>query len=229
MTENKRRKASLKERLIEAGAEPKKVILYLLILDLLCFGFGIYFYFSGMSIAISVVSIAIAPIFDYYAIIHLLRGKNKKDVGLETEFVRIFGYLNVYLQDKIPVYTSLNNILAFASPNMAERLKKLIEQIDQDKSVAPYIAFSNQFPSLLIKEVMVSLYLISEQGGIEVYMPQFQKSFDALSTQKRQADKEQRLSTLNTLCFLPLVGSGASMLMIVAGIVTLMRSMTNGI
>ena len=103
----------------------------------------------------------------------------------------------------------MNNILAFASPNMAERLKKLIEQIDQDKSVAPYIAFANQFPSLLIKEVMVSLYLISEQGGIEVYMPQFQKSFDALSTQKRQADKEQRLSTLNTLCFLPLVGSGA--------------------
>ena len=225
----KSNKPSLSQRLIVAGAEPKKVLLYLLAVDLLCVGMGVLFYFMDMSTTISLAMVACAPIFDYYAINRFLQGKNKQDLKLESEFVRIFGYLNVYLQDRLPVYTCLSNILTFASPKMEERIKTLIEGIDKDKSVAPYIEFANGFPSLLIKEVMVSLYLISEQGGIDVYMPQFEKTFDALATEKRRFDQERRLSSLNTLCFLPLVGSGASMLMIVAGIVVLMREMTNGI
>ena len=225
----KQPKASLKDRLLAAGANPKQVLLMLAGLDLAMIVLGVYFYFQGANMIICLSFLFIAPIADYWLIHRLLKGKSKSDYRLETEFVRIFGYLSVYLQDGIPVYSSLERIRQYASAEMDERLKALLQQIDEDKSVAPYVKFASGFPSLMIKEVMISLYLISEQGGIEVYLPQFQKSFDLLAEEKRRFDRERRVSSLNTMCFLPLVGSGMSLLMIVSGMVVLMRELSSGI
>lgn len=222
------KKLSLSKRLKNAGVEPKKVVIYLIMTDLAIVAIAAFFYFVlHMSLPISITMVAIAPVLDYYAVTKMLQGKGKNDINLETEFVRVFSYLNVYLHDGLPVYTCLKNITEYSSKEMRKKLKQLLKEIDEDKSVTPYIEFASNFPSLLVKEVMVSLYLISEQGGVEVYMPQFEKTFDQLANEKRNFDKERRLSTLNTMCFLPLVGSGASMLMIVAGIVVLMRNMTD--
>lgn len=222
------KKKSLKEKFLQAGLEPKKVIIYLLVADLFVLGFAALSYFVlKTSLIISVAMVCLIPLIDYYSLMKMLQGKGKDNVALETEFVRVFGYLNIYLHNGLPVYTGINNIIEFSSKEMKNRLRKLLKEIDEDKSVAPYISFSSGFPSLLVKEVMVSLYLISEQGGVETYMPQFEKTFDQLASEKRKADKERRIEKLNTLCFLPLIGAGSSMLMIVSGIVVLMRSMTD--
>ncbi len=222
------KKRTLKEKFIQANLEPKKVILYLLVADIFVIGFAAISYFLlKTSLWISLAMVCLIPVIDYYSLTKMLQGKGKENVALETEFVRVFGYLNIYLRNGLPVYTGLTNIIEFSSKEMKNRLRKLLKEIDEDKSVTPYITFSSDFPSLLVKEVMVSLYLIAEQGGAETYMPQFEKTFDQLASEKRKFDKEKRIEKLNTMCFLPLVGAGSSMLMIVAGIVVLMRNMTD--
>ncbi len=223
-----KKKTNLKEKMVKAGLNPKKVVLYLLIADLFIIGFAALSYFLlGTSLIICVLMLALIPLIDIFSLQKMLKGKSDNNIGLETEFVRVFSYLNIYLHNGLPVYTSIKNIVEFSSKEMKNRLRKLLKEIDEDKSVAPYVSFASDFPSLLVKEVMVSLYLIAEQGGVEAYMPQFEKTFDQLAKEKRAFDKERRISKLNTLCFLPLVGSGASMLMIVSGIVVLMRNMTD--
>lgn len=223
-----KKKMSLKEKMLNAGLNPKKVALYLFVADVFVIAFAVFSYFVlQTSLIICVSMLGLIPLIDIFSLQKMLRGKSSDNIALETEFVRVFSYLNIYLHNGLPVYTSIKNIVEFSSKEMKNRLRKLLKEIDEDKSVAPYVAFASDFPSLLVKEVMVSLYLIAEQGGVEAYMPQFEKTFDQLAKEKRTFDKERRIGKLNTLCFLPLVGSGASMLMIVSGIVVLMRSMTD--
>ncbi len=222
------KKKKLKDKLLQAGIQPKKAAIYLAVADLFVVGFAVLSYFVlKTSVLICGGMVSLIPLIDYFALGKMTQSNSKNNIALETEFVRVFSYLNIYLHNGLPVYTGLNNIVEFSSKEMKNRLRKLLKEIDEDKTVAPYVNFASDFPSLLVKEVMVSLYLIAEQGGAEVYMPQFEKTFDQLALEKRNFDKEKRIEKLNTLCFLPLVGSGTSMLMIVAGIVVLMRSMTD--
>ena len=229
MKKSKTKRLSINERLTAAGAEPKKVWLIIGALDAFIVGLAVFLYFQKLSIYLCLAFVAVIPIGDYMLLGVFFKNKNKAEINLETEFVRLFGYLSVYLQDGIPVYSSLERIRAYASPAMDERLKELLERIDGDKTVSPYVRFAEGFPSLMVKEVLVSLYLIAEQGGTGTYIIQFQKSFDTLSDEKRKIDRERRVSSLNTLCFLPMIGSGVTMVMILAGIVVLMRELTNGI
>ncbi len=229
MKKSKTKRLSINERLTAAGAEPKKVWLIIGALDAFIVGLAVFLYFQKLSIYLCLAFVAVIPIGDYMLLGMFFKNKNKAEINLETEFVRLFGYLSVYLQDGIPVYSSLERIRAYASPAMDERLKELLERIDGDKTVSPYVRFAEGFPSLMVKEVLVSLYLIAEQGGTGAYITQFQKSFDTLSDEKRKIDRERRVSSLNTLCFLPMIGSGVTMVMILAGIVVLMRELTNGI
>jgi hypothetical protein len=44
---------------------------------------------------------------------------------LEEEFVRIFTYFSIYIQDGLPIYSAFQELLKYASPTMKERLKDL--------------------------------------------------------------------------------------------------------
>ena len=108
-------------------------------------------------------------------------------------------------------------------------MRNLLEAIDTDKSVAPYIAFSENFPSMEIRQLLISIYRMVDEGGGESYIRQFNVLFDALEANKNKERLEKTDSRLGNLGMFPMADSALVMLLITLGIVQIIGGYVNGI
>lgn len=141
------------------------------------------------------------------------------------EFIEIFSYFRIYVSNNENVYTALKNILQFASYNTKERLQTLINEIDEDKSLAPFVKFSDYYKNKTIEEVMVSLYEMICEGNELIYLNQFIRVFEEFKTQRNNDSKTKRYKVFDYLTLFSLVGSGILMIILVFGIINLLGDM----
>jgi len=188
----------------------------LLLLAGLAGAFAIYYGFHEFTLAF--VFLASAVCLAVFLSMESKRKEEGMDESLEEEFVGLFTYFSIYLEDGLTVYGALQELLKFSSPEMDRRLTALIRGIDKDKTVTPFVVFSSSFKNLAIKEVMISAYKMVEEGGNGPFMRQYSAIFDALSAEKRKMKKERHLRTLGNLAFLPLLASGLTSALITIGI-----------
>ncbi len=213
----------------EAGLNPQKELLSLVGSNALLLASAIVSYVIAKSALAAGGLLLLAAVFDFYFLSRAKRLKKEKDERAEEEFVHVFSFFSVYLQNGIPVYSSLESSLAYASDDMGDKIKKLLKGIDDDKSVQPYLAFAQNFASLEIRQVMIAVFRMSEEGGSEAYIRQFQSLFAVLANQKRKEGVAKAKNRLETLGFLPLVASALAMGMILIGIVNLVGGLVNGL
>ena len=146
---------------------------------------------------------------------------------LNREFVNIFTFFGIYIGDGFTVYNALEKVKDYTSETFAPLLDGLLQGIDEDKTVAPYVDFASHFADVTVKEVMLSVYQMVDEGEGGVYIRQFQKLFGRLSDTRHALDNEKRLNRLDTLSFLPLAGSGIAMLALTMSIMEVMGGLTN--
>lgn len=198
----------------------------LLFLNVLVIGLLALGYLKGLPIVLLAVVAGLIVIFDY---IYLNRKKwaaRKEARLLEDEFVEIFSYFSIFIKNGLPSYAALENVIPFANHLMAEKLETLLADIDEDKTVMPYVKFGDNFSSLEIKQVLIAIFKMAEEGGSDAYIRQFDTLFSALSGNARRAGIDRKKSKLETLGFLPLVGSGIAMMMIILAVAILLQEMS---
>jgi hypothetical protein len=187
--------------------------------------FAIYFFFHETLLAFVFFG---ATVFFLYVFLSKQKSQNAlKEEELEEEFVRIFTYFSIYIQDGLPIYSAFQELLKYSSPTMKERLKDLLNDIDHDKSVKPYVTFASLFPSLTIKEVMISIYKMVDEGTNERYLRQYAAIFSSLAEDKRSKAKERHKRSLGNVSFLPLLASGLTSALITIGIMTVIGGLTS--
>ena len=143
------------------------------------------------------------------------------------EFVRLFTFFGIYIKDGFNVYSALEAIKNYASDGFRIRLEKLLEGIGNDKSVQPFVDFASGFESLQIKEVMVSIYQMVDEGNGAPYIEQFRRLFGSLSDQRHKAFIEKKIGTLEGLAILPLIGSGIAIIVLTISIMEIMGGIAN--
>ncbi|HKL72747.1 MAG TPA: hypothetical protein VJY64_01000 [Candidatus Onthovivens sp.] len=157
---------------------------------------------------------------------------SKKELEIEQklndEFIEIFSYLRIYLYNEQNVYTSLCSIVEFASDKMKEKINVLIEEIDNDKSITPFINFSASFKNKTIEEVMISLYEITNCGNSNIYLNQFINIFENFKNTNETFRSNQRTKVFENINIFSIVGSGIIMLLIVYCVVGLLGDSANG-
>lgn len=220
---------SFLKKMKEAGLNPKKELFFIGLLDLGFFILSVLAYEKSKSvIAIGAFGL-ILVLTDYFFLGKAGRLRKSQGERLESEFVHIFAYFSIFIDNGFPVYPALEEIKKYASPSMSEHMEKLISGIDEDKTVKPYLAFSENFPSLEIRQVMIAIFKMAEEGGGEAYIRQFQTIFASLASQKRKDQLTKVKSRLESLCFLPLIDSGVTMGLVVIGIVIVIGDLINGL
>jgi hypothetical protein len=91
------------------------------------------------------------------------------------------------LQGQTP-YQAMQTILPFLDSNLAEAFHGLLIDIDQDKSLQPYLYFAKKFKSLMVEQLLFSLYQLENQGGDGRQLQQFQYLFDQVEHQFYQQE-----------------------------------------
>ena len=141
----------------------------------------------------------------------------------------MFTFFGIYINDGFNVYNALEEIRKYASLRFLPLLEMLLEEIEADKSVKPFVHFASHFKNLQIKEVMVSIYQMVDEGGGGAYIAQFQHLFGKLSDYRHEAETSRKLGALENLSFLPLAGSGVAMVVLLMGIMEIMGGVMGGL
>ncbi len=177
-----------------------------------------------MIVFVGIIGVAIADymIFNSY--------KSKKNAILdarENEFISIIGYFQFYISNSYNVYQAFQALQAYASPWMEEQIQSMILEIDNDKSVKPFVNFANKFRNKVTSNVMLSIYQMVDEGESNLHMMQFNALFEQLNKnhQKELIDSKER--NMSSISSLPLIGAGAITVLLTFGIISVMGEMIN--
>ncbi len=190
---------------------------------------GAFLYLWKKKIVYFFIPFLVVILMGFYFAIAKSKKKSEEEEKLENEFIDFFSYFSIYVQDGFNVYKALEASLPYSKGELKARLEGLLGQINQDKSLTPYLCFASKFASLEIREVMLAIYQMVDQGASGVYLQQFLRLFSRLSDQKRDRAQNRYLEKLDTLDFLPLLGGGISMLTLMVALLEIMGGMLNGL
>ena len=209
----------------ELGLKPRNELLFYLACVMVFVGLGMaMFLFRGASFLLLFPVLGLVG-FTFYFVTRYGAMKKKRLEELGREFVNVFTFFGIFITDGFTVYNALEAVTEYCSEEFAKRLRILLQGIDEDKSVSPYVRFAEGFEDISVKEVMLSVYQMVDEGEGGVYIRQFQKLFGRLSDTRHALDSAKRLSRLDTLSFLPLAGSGIAMLALTLSIMDIMGGM----
>ena len=209
------------------GLDPKKEMGKLLFLETLLFGVGMasYLYLQRIFILPGIAIFAFLIGFFYFGRYDtMLREKEQRATD---QFVESFTYFSIFISNGYNVYRALEEVTQLSQKDIKPYFEELIAAIDEDKSLAPFLAFSKHFSSLSIKEVMLSVYQMVDEGGGVAHIKQFDSLFASFSEERHLLERERRKKTLGNMQAFPLVGSGLTMLTLTAALVIIMGSIYN--
>lgn len=147
----------------------------------------------------------------------------------EKEFVILFTYFKVYLNNGYNIYNAIEEINNFASPFLKEKFQTLLSAIDEDKTVKPFIDFAHTFKPIIYEQLMISIYQMVEEGVSDIYLQQFQLIFNKLSEEVYKKDLDKREKRISYITSSPLVGAAMLVVLITIGVITLIGEMISGI
>ena len=219
----------LKQQMLELGLSPKQEFVILSCVNISLAVISAFAYIFFKQLLYLAIGVAILFIFDLLFLSRYSRQIMAKNSENLQEFATIFGYFRIFLHNGYSVYSGLKEIINFASDNLKRSLEKLINDIDKDKSVQPFVDFAHQFNEIIIEEMMISIYQLIDDGESSDYLNQFELIFDKFSDllyQKYLRTKDSRLGLLSSS---PLIGSCFLIIVLTLGIITIIGDLVNGI
>ena len=218
----------IKEKIISLGLSLKKEMMFLIIGNVIILSLSVIpFLLKNWMLFIPIVVFLF--IFNFY---FFYRYKNMEKINKQNdlrEFVYLFNFFRIYIHNGYSVYSALKEIRVFASSSLGEMLDELISNMDEDKSVTPFINFSRKLDDLVIEEMMVSIYQMIDDGNNSAYLEQFELIFDKYSSIMQENELKNKENRLNAMSYGPLIGSGFLIIMITVGVVSVIGEMINGL
>ena len=209
------------------GANKKKEFLKIGIINFSIILASVAAYILLKQTTVILVAIMLLATFNYLIISGYSNKKRKILREREDEFIVMIGYFQIYIANSYNVYQAFRSLMPYASPWMEEQLQTLIIEIDNDKSVKPFITFAEKFTNKMTSNVMLTIYQMVDEGESSLHMMQFTSLFQQLSKNHQKQlidDKDRSLSSIATL---PLIGAGAVTVLLTFGIISIVGEMIN--
>ena len=219
----------LKERLIRLNISFRKELIRYIIISVVLI---IIFTVVTLLTKIYYLFIVMALVLLGFSYLYISRYKSIEDKRKQNdllEFVNLFAFFRIYLKNGLNVYSALKEMINFANPNLKELLQKLIDEIDENKTVEPFIKFAKYFNNLLVEEMMVSVYQIIDDGSDSNHLIQFELIYDKFSETLQKERMNAKDKSLANITVSALVGSAYLITVITIGIISILGDMMNGL
>ena len=217
----------LKSRMINLGLSPKKELSTGLLISLFFIGLGVASLFLVETYLYLGISLGVMLIFNIFYFTRYSSMEKTQADQAKQDFVSLFTFFKIYLHNGYSVYTALKEIQSFADKQLTMFLSELIHDIDEDKSINPFIRFGRKFNDLVIEEMMISIYQMIDDGSNPSHLSQFDLIFGKISDLAYQKELNKKRNGLASMSTFPLVGSGVLIIMVTFGIITVMEEMIN--
>lgn len=219
----------LKNKMLILGLSPKKEIAKLILIDSVLLILSVLAYFLSkeftypMMILVTVCLLSVLYFARYGTKID-----QQKVLDLQ-EFTNLFSYFKIYIHNGFSVYSALKEIEQFANESLKKQLKTLIEEIDLDKSIEPFIRFAKNFDEVIVEEMMLTIYQMIDDGVNSDHLLQFEMIYDKFSDLMYQKNLKRKDSKLGTLSSSSLIATCYLMIVLTVGIISVIGELINGI
>ena len=221
------KKNKFKDTIEFVGLSYKKEIVIILAINVIFMLSATAIYIFFKNIIYSVFILVALTMLDYFL---FSRYNDKKKTILknrENELVSIISYFDVYIRNNKNVYQSFNQLIPYCSNYMKEKIEDLLKEIDEDKSIQPFVNFAGNFQNLSMHSLMISIYQMVDQGESSEQLTHFNVIFDEISRNRQQemiAQKDKALSGMSTF---PLIGAGMITVALTISILTILGDLIN--
>ena len=220
-------KNKLKEIIEFVGFSYKKEMLKILIINLVMLIGMVLVLLLLKNLILMVIVFIGTLLLDFFL---LTRYSDKKKVILknrENELIAIISYFEVYIQNNNNVYQSFNQLIPYCSDWMKERIETLLKEIDEDKTVQPFINFAKNFQQLSTHSLMLSIYQMVDQGENSEQLLQFNVIYDELAKNRNKEMTEQKEKSLSSMSTFPLIGAGLITVSLTISILSILGDLIN--
>ena len=215
-------KNSLKETIDFVGLSYKKELLKIILINIALLAGAVLVYILLDNLIYAIMLFIGLCLLDFFL---LTRYNDKKQTILknrENELVAIISYFEVYIQNNNNVYQSFAQLIPYCSDWMKEKIETMLSEIDQDKTVQPFINFANNFQQLSSHSLMLSIYQMIDQGENSEQLLQFNVIFDELSKNRNKEMVNQQDRALSNMSTFPLIGAGLITVTLTISILTIL-------
>jgi hypothetical protein len=216
-----------KEILLYLGLEYKKEITKIIILILmLVLGNVLMFVFLKQPL-LNIVSIILSLIIIYVTFNSYLTRKEKLIKNRIDEFVSVISYFEIFIKNNFNVYVSIQSLLPYCSDWLKEKLNKLLKNIDNDKSVQPFVDFAKEFNNSIIENLMISIYQMIEEGENTESISQFSLLFKNIDKNHNEEQLTKHLNALDSLNIFPLIGASSVTILLTLSVLSIVGDIIN--
>lgn len=219
----------LKEKMIYLGLNPKREFLIVLGVDLFFLIAAVLVFVFLKQVVYFASIIGVIFIFDLLFFSRYSKQIGNKNAENLQEFATLFGYFRIFVHNGYSVYSALKELLNYANPFLKKELQELINDIDSDKSVQPFIKFGKKFNEIIVEEMMISIFQMVDDGENSDYLTQFELIFDKFSDLLYEKYLRAKNSRLGTLSNAPLIGACFLVIVLTIGVISILGEVINGI
>ena len=199
---------SFKERVSAVGLSYVKEVSILIILIIIFLGgaFAIYYFLKELYFALIFLVAGVVVIYFYLSRYQSLEKQQEKDHV--NELISLLNYFELFISNKNNVYISFKLLLPYSSTFMDEAISSLLNQIDTDKSVGPFINFASKFNSRIVDSLMLSIYQMVDTGENDNQFSEFELLFTNVRERYQDELVENKRKSLESMNVFPLFGAG---------------------
>ena len=212
----------LKEQMLKLNKDFKNEITRNILLNLAIILCSVLIVFLTKNLLILIYFAAFLILFNFYYYTRYSRLINKNNNNLINDFIDTFSYFRIYISNNRNVYISLKEISNYATSYVRGKLLELTNEIDEDKSLKPFLKFASYFNNKNVEEVMIAIYEMIDEGSNENYINQFIQTFTGFKIRILKTNEDKRLAKINFANSLSIVGIGILMVLIMLGIVSIL-------
>lgn len=220
-------KKTLKSRIESLGLNYSKEMTILFLFPFLCILGSLLIYFFLNEIYIALIVGAIGIVGDVYYLSRYSKLEKAKEKEHVDELVSLLTYFELFIANKNNVYTSFKMLLPYCSTFMDEAINSLLDQVDVDKTVGPYINFATKFNNHVVESLMLSIYQMVDNGENEGQFSEFGLLFTNIRNKYQEDLVETKKKSLDSLNSFPLIGAGAITITLSLSIISIVGDYVN--
>ena len=218
---------SLKQQIEYVGLDYKKEMSKIFVFNLLFLLIGAAGYYFSRSLVILIVSVVLLGVINYFLFSSYSSKKKAMEKDHSEEFIYIISCFRIFVSNGNNVYQSFNKLIEYSSDWMKDKLEIFLKQIDDDKSIKPFMDFAEKFNMPVARNLLVSIYQMVEQGETGEQLNQFVILFEQMNQMINEEKKDRKLRSFDIVSFFPVIGAGIVTLSLTFSMLSLVGDMMN--
>ena len=213
--------SKIKTQILMLEKDYKKEIRNLILINFIIIALFIFLMILSKNLLILIYFFIILICFNFYYITRYGRQINKNNGDLINDFIVTFSYFRIYISNNMNVYMAFKEVSNYSSPLLKTKILTLLDEIDENKSLKPYMNFASIFNNKKVEEVMIAIYEMVNEGISESYLNQFINIFTTFKKRIEKNKEEKRINKFNLINAMSMIGIGLIMILILLGVINL--------